>query len=222
VPDRPRPAGRLGGWRAEFASSLREDQRDRPAAGNAGRVWISSFQMSSTLGGIGVARVKNGGGQNRVFKRREMVTLPGSPLLQPQLEQTPMNVRKVFLSVALLLTVSGLARAADLAGKWTSEFDSQIGPQKYAYDFSVVDGKLTGKATYDHSMGKGENALTDISVKGEDIRFVETMHVNDMEIVVTYTGKFVGEEVHLKREVGEFAVEDIVLKRAKDPAAAAM
>jgi len=129
-----------------------------------------------------------------------------------------MNVHKLVLSVAAFLAVAGLARAADLAGKWTSNFDSQIGPQKYAYDFKVVDGKLTGTAKYDHSMGKGENQLTDITVTGEDVRFVETLHFDDMTIVVTYTGKFVGDEVHLKREVGEFAVEQIVLKRAKDEA----
>ncbi len=133
-----------------------------------------------------------------------------------------MIARKVFVSVALMLSAAGLARAADLAGKWTSTFDSQIGPQKYTFEFKQDDAKLTGKAQYDHSMGKGENTLTDIKVAGDDVSFAEALHLNDMDIPVTYKGKFVGDEIHLTRTVGDFAVEEIVLKRAKDqPAAAA-
>lgn len=132
-----------------------------------------------------------------------------------------MKLRQALGLFFLLLASTGLSHAGDLTGKWTSNFDSQIGPQKYAYDFVVVDGALTGKAKFDHSMGKGENALTGIAVTGDDVRFVEKLSFDGMEIVVTYTGKFVGDEVHLKRAVGEFAVEDIVLKRAKDEAAEA-
>ena len=35
---------------------------------------------------------------------------------------------------------------ADVTGKWTAEFDTQIGVQKYTYEFKVDGTKLTGKA----------------------------------------------------------------------------
>lgn len=132
-----------------------------------------------------------------------------------------MITRHVMLLVALTLAATGFARAADLAGKWTSEFDSQIGPQKYAFEFKILGDRLTGKAKFDHSMGQGENALTEIKVAGEEVSFIEKLNIEGMEIVVTYKGKFVGDEVKLTRTVGDFAVEEIVLKRAKETAAAA-
>ena len=40
---------------------------------------------------------------------------------------------RVLGILALLLAVALPAAAADLAGKWTAEFDSPIGVQKYVY-----------------------------------------------------------------------------------------
>ena len=131
-----------------------------------------------------------------------------------------MIARRIILLVALWLVGSGLARAADIAGKWTAEFDSQIGPQKYAYEFKVEDDKLTGKAKFERSMGKGEVTLKEIKVSGEDVSFLETISFEGNEILVTYKGKLVGDEMKLTREVGEFATEQIVAKRVKPPAAA--
>ena len=38
--------------------------------------------------------------------------------------------------VLVLLTMAPIA-AADITGKWTSSFDTQIGKQEYTYDFVV-------------------------------------------------------------------------------------
>jgi hypothetical protein len=143
-----------------------------------------------------------------------------TPIGQPRMESR-MNARRLILAFVLLLATGGLACAADLTGKWASEFDSQIGPQKYAFDFQVVDGQLTGKAKFSHSMGSGENVLTAIKVAGDEVSFTEVLRFDGMEIVVTYKGKFVGAEVHLTRTVGEFAVEEIVLKRSPETPPAA-
>lgn len=127
-----------------------------------------------------------------------------------------------FLAAALFaVTTLSAVRAADIAGKWTSEFDSQIGPQKYVYIFKMDGGKLSGTAAYDHSMGKGENALTDIKLDKDDISFVEPVHINDMDLRISYAGKVSGDEMKLTRTVGDFAVEEIVVKRAKDGKTAA-
>lgn len=135
-------------------------------------------------------------------------------------ELFPMIARRIILLVAVWLAGSGLARAADIAGKWTAEFDSQIGPQKYVYEFKVEDDKLTGKAKFDRSMGKGEVALKEIKVNGDDVSFLEKVSFDGNEVVITYKGKLVGDEMKLTREVGEFATEQIVAKRVKPPAAA--
>ncbi len=128
--------------------------------------------------------------------------------------------RRACFLAALALVFSGFAHAATLAGKWTAEFDSQIGPQKYAYDFKADGEKITGTAKYSHSMGQGENVLSEIKVTGDDVAFAEVLRFDGNEIVVTYKGKFVGEEVKLTREVGTFATEQIVLKRVHEPASA--
>ena len=126
-----------------------------------------------------------------------------------------MNLRRTLTLALLALTSFSLAHAAELAGHWTSEFDSQIGAQKYTYDFKVEGDMFTGKASYDHSMGKGESVLKDIKLSGEDVSFVEALHLSEMDITVTYTGKIAGDEMKLTRQVGDFATEQIVAKRVK-------
>jgi hypothetical protein len=127
-----------------------------------------------------------------------------------------MKMRQIVLAALVSLAFSGLARAGELVGKWKTEFDSPIGPQQYAYEFKREGDKLTGQAKFSHSLGKGENTIFDIKVEGDAVTFHETLNIEGMEIPVSYAGKFVGDEVHLKRTVGEFGVENLVLKRVTD------
>ena len=126
-----------------------------------------------------------------------------------------MNFRSLISVAVLTLASFNFASAAELAGKWTSEFESQIGPQKYTYEFVRDGDKFTGKASYDHSMGKGESQLKDIKLENDSIAFVETVSLDGMELVITYSGKISGDQMDLKRVVGDFATEQIVVKRAK-------
>jgi hypothetical protein len=68
-----------------------------------------------------------------------------------------MNFPKTTLLLASFLLLSLVSHAAGLAGKWTANFDSQIGQQKYVYDFTGDGDKLSGKASFEHSMGKGDS-----------------------------------------------------------------
>jgi azurin len=73
--------------------------------------------------------------------------------------------------LTLALALAAPAVAADISGKWTAQFDTQIGVQKYTYEFKVEGGKLTGKAT-------SETASSEISegkVSGDDVSFVENL-----------------------------------------------
>jgi len=133
-----------------------------------------------------------------------------------------MKRHRNLLAVAILaLAALGTARAADLAGKWHAEFDTQIGVQKYTYEFTVEAGKISGKASYEREMGKGEVALKDVKLSGDDLSFVEPLQFDDQEIAITYTGKIAGDELKLTRQVGDIATEEVVAKRVTEAPAPA-
>jgi hypothetical protein len=121
--------------------------------------------------------------------------------------------RSRFAVVALfiLAAVSAAAFAAGVAGKWTAAIDTQIGVQNYTYDFKVDGEKLTGTAKSQFS----ESPITEGSVKGETVAFVENLTYQDMPIRVVYSGTIAGDEIRFNRKVGEFASEDFVAKRVK-------
>ncbi|HLP75423.1 MAG TPA: alpha/beta hydrolase-fold protein, partial [Candidatus Paceibacterota bacterium] len=130
----------------------------------------------------------------------------------------------------LLLTFAALplsVLAADITGTWKSEFDSQIGVQKYTYTLKQDGTNLTGKASSEIGDQKRETDLKQGKVVDDTVSFVEMLNFQDNEVPITYTGKLAedGGEIKFKREVGEFATEDIVAKReggaATAPAAVA-
>jgi alpha-L-arabinofuranosidase len=127
-------------------------------------------------------------------------------------------MRKQIMKRYLLLTLAALPlalSAADVTGTWKSEFDSQIGLQKYTYTLKQDGTKLTGKADSEVGDQKREAALQEGKVDGGAVSFVEIFNFQENEIRITYTGKLSsdGNEIKVTREVGDFAKEDIVLKR---------
>ena len=126
-----------------------------------------------------------------------------------------MKLRSFLVAAFFFCSSLCIATAAEIAGTWTAQFDSQIGVQTYVYVFTEDGDKLTGKASYDHSMGKGESQLKDIKLENDMISFVETVRFDGMELVIIYSGKVTADQMDLKRVVGDFATEQIVVKRAK-------
>lgn len=110
------------------------------------------------------------------------------------------------------------APAASLDGTWQTEFDSQIGKQKYSYEFKTQGDKLTGKAIGESQFGKFETPITDGKVAPDRVSFVEMLKLPDREIKIEYSGKLDGEVLKLTRKVGDFGTEEIVAKRTHDPA----
>ena len=91
-------------------------------------------------------------------------------------------------------------------------FDTQIGVQNYSYEFTVKDGKLTGRAKSEN----GETEIKDGKVDGDTVTFVEMLNFQGMEIRIVYTGKIVSaDEIKFTRNVADFATEELVAKRAK-------
>ncbi len=118
-----------------------------------------------------------------------------------------------ILSVALFCLVPALA--ADISGKWTTVIKTAIGEMNYTFDLKAEGEKLTGKAVMSMGNESSESALTEGSVKGDDISFVETLKVQGQELRCGYKGKISGDEIRGSRTVGSYGTEEFVAKRAK-------
>ena len=118
-----------------------------------------------------------------------------------------MGLMKLFS----LLVLASVALMADVTGKWTASFETQIGTQNYTYDFKQTGEKLTGHV----KSNLGEGDITQGTVKGDEITFVENLKFQDQDIQITYKGKISGDEIKFTRQVGEIATEELVAKRVK-------
>jgi len=122
-----------------------------------------------------------------------------------------MTRHKVLSTIAALLLFSS-ARAADVSGTWTAEFDTQVGKQNYTYVLKVSGSQLTGKA----KSANGETELKDGKVEGDAVTFVEMLNFQGMELKVTYKGKVVSaDEIKFTRDVAGMVQEELVAKRSK-------
>jgi hypothetical protein len=125
---------------------------------------------------------------------------------------------RLFGVLALLLAALP-ASAAELAGRWTAEFDTQIGVQKYVFEFSKSGDTLTGVATFERSVGNGSAPLKNVKVDGDKVTFEEPLSFDGNEMTIVYSGTLAGDELKLERKVGEIATEQLTAKRASAAAA---
>ena len=130
------------------------------------------------------------------------------------------NLTKTFVQVALALAAAGVVHAEDsVVRKWKTEFESQIGVQKYTYEFKLDGTNLTGRAIGERDTGTNDVALANLKVDKDKISFGEPLKIQDNDVTVEYTGTIAGDEMKLHRKVGEFAEYDLVAKRVKDTVA---
>jgi hypothetical protein len=123
-----------------------------------------------------------------------------------------MRIHRTWLALVLIAIMVMPMAAADITGKWTASFDTQIGKQNYTYDFVVKDSKLTGKIKSD----MGESDVLEGKVEGDKVSFAELLNFQGMEIRITYTGTVVSaDEIKFTRNVADFATEELVAKRVK-------
>jgi hypothetical protein len=128
-----------------------------------------------------------------------------------------MRVSAPLSTIALGVVLGVLpALAADLAGKWTTEFDTQVGPQKYTFDLKVDGEKVTGKAFFERMGQKGEADLLEGKLVGDEVSFAETFDAMGSTVRIEYKGTVKGDEIAFTRKVGEFGTEQFVARRAKD------
>lgn len=122
---------------------------------------------------------------------------------------------RMLMFGVLMMVAVGYLCASDVTGKWTAEFETQIGVQKYVYEFKVDGTKLMGKAIGTRGDSQQEVEIQEGKVEGDNVSFVENLKFQDQDIRITYRGKVSGDEIKFTREVGEFATEEMVAKRVK-------
>ena len=91
--------------------------------------------------------------------------------------------RIVALSGLVLFVALVPSFAADVSGKWTSEFDSPIGRQSYVYEFKVNGTTLTGTAAQSE---RGTTEIKEGKISGDDISFVELVQVEGNELRIEH------------------------------------
>jgi opacity protein-like surface antigen len=119
---------------------------------------------------------------------------------------------RIALSSALAIVLAALVSAADVSGKWTATFDTQVGQQSYTWDFVVKGTTLTG--TIKGNL-LGESKVTDGKVDGDKITFVENGSFMEVPLRIEYSGTMTSaDEIKFTRTIMDFK-EEFVAKRVK-------
>ena len=128
---------------------------------------------------------------------------------------------KLHTLVMMVFAATTWARAAGIDGQWTAEFDTQVGVQKYLFEFKSTGEQIAGKATWERMGGKGVTELKEVRIAGDQVSFVEPFTIPDagQEIRIEYKGTLAGDELKCIRNVGDFATENFMAKRVAGPAA---
>src|SRR5678816_195706 len=106
-----------------------------------------------------------------------------------------MEKTKSLLVGAVFGIVVLAAQSADIAGQWRAEFDSQIGQQKYLFNFQVNEGKLSAKATAEARGEKREVEFQDPKLEGDTLTYVEMRKLQDNEMRIEYKGNVTDKEI---------------------------
>ena len=105
------------------------------------------------------------------------------------------------------------AWAADITGAWKAEFDTQVGLQKYQFNFQINDGKVTAKGTAEAGDQKRDIEFKDAKLSGDTVTFVETRQIQDREIPIEFTGKISDKGIEFTRKVGDFGSQQALATR---------
>lgn len=120
---------------------------------------------------------------------------------------------KSYISVLTLALLSLSAFAADITGTWKAEFDTQVGLQKYRFDFQMKDGKVTAMGTAETGDQKRDVEFKDAKLSGDTLTFVEMRQIQEREIEIEFTGKVTDKGIQFTRKVGDFGSQQALATR---------
>jgi len=124
-----------------------------------------------------------------------------------------MKIQSKILAMVLTGLLALSAQAAEVAGKWFGEFDTQVGHQKYTFNFQTEGDKLTAKADAELNGMPRKVGFTEVKLDGDTVTFVEMLKFQENDIRIEYTGKVGTNEIQFTRKVGDFATEEFAAKR---------
>jgi hypothetical protein len=121
-------------------------------------------------------------------------------------------------ALAMSVAMAGPAMAADITGKWKSEFQGPDGNSRTnVFTFEVKGEAVTGTVT--SSMAPEPAKIEEGTLKGDALSFKVTRSFGGNELKLTYTGTVKGDEIPLKVAAtapdGQAFEFDIVAKREK-------
>lgn len=120
--------------------------------------------------------------------------------------------KRLLLSIVVLAGAALIAQAADVSGTWTAQVPGRGGEtREQTFNFKVEGDKLTGTV----AGPRGELAIEDGKVSGDEISFKQTVEFNNNKFTFKYKGKVSGNEIKFtrEREGGEGRTQEFVAKR---------
>jgi hypothetical protein len=97
-----------------------------------------------------------------------------------------------------LLSLSFIAAAASVDGKWTADVPGRGGnTQQNTFTFKTSGDKLEGSVTNQ----RGDTPITEGKVSGDTISFVTVLSFNGNDIKMNYKGTVKGDTIEFTREV---------------------
>ncbi len=124
-------------------------------------------------------------------------------------------MRKMIWVFTLIVLLTAFAAAADnITGKWKSEAPGRDGtPTTTTYTFKVDGDKLTGTV----SGRRGDTAISEGKVAGDEISFVVVRQMGGEERKIQYKGKVTGDELKLSITFSsDNPPREVVAKRVKE------
>lgn len=107
-------------------------------------------------------------------------------------------MKKLFFTLLIALFAITVSDAEEIAGKWKTKMDSQMGSMELTFTFNVDGEKLTGSVNT--GMGDmGDMKITNGKVTGNEFSF----DVDMMGSPIKHKGKLDGEVIKLKVEMPE-------------------
>ena len=125
-----------------------------------------------------------------------------------------MRYRVVIFAAVVVLAAITTAWAANIDGKWVAQVPGQGGQtRETTFTFKAEGEKLTGSVTG----RQGDVAITDGTIKGDEISFSQTFNAQGNTIKLLYKGKISGDEIKLTRTVEgmDRPPSEFVAKRVK-------
>jgi hypothetical protein len=125
-----------------------------------------------------------------------------------------MRYRVVIFAAVVVLAAITAAWAANIDGKWVAQVPGQGGQtRETTFTFKAEGEKLTGSVTG----RQGDVAITDGTIKGDEISFSQTFNAQGNTIKLLYKGKISGDEIKLTRTVEgmDRPPSEFVAKRVK-------